>query len=47
MTMGKSFETAGRWSAGSSHPDELGDLYDLAPKTYVNGELRQDGNTGR
>ena len=27
------------------HPDELGDPHDLSIRTYVNDELRQDGNT--
>ena len=46
MTMGKSFETRGPLELWIVTPDELGDPYDLALKTYVNGELRQDGNTG-
>ncbi|OWY62485.1 hypothetical protein B7486_58185 [cyanobacterium TDX16] len=27
-------------------PDELGDPHDLRLRTWVNGELRQDGSTG-
>jgi 2-keto-4-pentenoate hydratase/2-oxohepta-3-ene-1,7-dioic acid hydratase in catechol pathway len=45
MTIGKSFDTRGPLGPWIVTPDELGDPYDLALKTYVNDELRQDGNT--
>ena len=46
MTMGKSFDTHGPLGPWVVTPDELGDPHDLALKTYVNDELRQDSNTG-
>ena len=46
MTMGKSFDTRGPLGPWIVTADELGDPHDLALQTYVNGELRQDGNTG-
>ena len=46
MTMGKSFDTHGPLGPWVVTPDELGDPHDLGIKTYVNHELRQDGNTG-
>jgi len=45
MTMGKSFDTHGPLGPGLVTADELGDPHDLGIRTYVNGELRQDGNT--
>ena len=45
MTMGKSFDTHGPLGPWLVTPEELGDPHDLAIKTYVNDELRQDGNT--
>ena len=45
MTMGKSFDTHGPLGPWVVTADELGDPHDLALKTYVNDELRQDGNT--
>ena len=45
MTMGKSFDTHGPLGPWLVTPDELGDPHDLAIRTYVNDELRQDGNT--
>ena len=45
MTMGKSFDTHGPLGPWIVTPDELGDPHDLSIKTYVNDELRQDGNT--
>jgi 2-keto-4-pentenoate hydratase/2-oxohepta-3-ene-1,7-dioic acid hydratase in catechol pathway len=45
MTMGKSFDTHGPLGPWVVTPDELGDPHNLAIKTYVNDELRQDGNT--
>ena len=46
MTMGKSFDTHGPIGPWVVTPDELGDPHELGIKTYVNEELRQDGNTG-
>jgi 2-keto-4-pentenoate hydratase/2-oxohepta-3-ene-1,7-dioic acid hydratase in catechol pathway len=45
MTMGKSFDTHGPLGPWLVTPDELGDPHGLRLRTYVNGELRQDGNT--
>jgi 2-keto-4-pentenoate hydratase/2-oxohepta-3-ene-1,7-dioic acid hydratase in catechol pathway len=45
MTMGKSFDTHGPLGPWLVTPDELGDPHELAIRTYVNDELRQDGNT--
>ena len=45
MTMGKSFDTHGPLGPWLVTADELGDPHDLALRTYVNDELRQDGNT--
>lgn len=45
FTMGKSFDThcpLGPWIVT---PDEVGDVNDLALRTWVNGELRQDATT--
>ena len=46
MTMGKSFDTHGPLGPWIVTQDELGDPHDLAIRTFVNDELRQDGNTG-
>jgi 2-keto-4-pentenoate hydratase/2-oxohepta-3-ene-1,7-dioic acid hydratase in catechol pathway len=46
MTMGKSFDTHGPLGPWVVTADELGDPHALAVRTYVNGDLRQDGNTG-
>jgi 2-keto-4-pentenoate hydratase/2-oxohepta-3-ene-1,7-dioic acid hydratase in catechol pathway len=46
MTMGKSFDTHGPIGPWIVTQDELGDPHDLAIHTFVNDELRQDGNTG-
>jgi 2-keto-4-pentenoate hydratase/2-oxohepta-3-ene-1,7-dioic acid hydratase in catechol pathway len=46
MTMGKSFDTHGPLGPWVVTADELGDPHALGIKTYVNGEVRQDGNTG-
>jgi 2-keto-4-pentenoate hydratase/2-oxohepta-3-ene-1,7-dioic acid hydratase in catechol pathway len=46
MTMGKSFDTHGPIGPWIVTQDELGDPHDLAIRTYVNDELRQNGNTG-
>ena len=45
MTMGKSFDTHGPLGPWIVTPDELGDPHDLSIRTYVNDELRQNGNT--
>ena len=45
MTLGKSFDTHGPLGPWLVTPDELGDPHDLAIRTYVNDELRQDGST--
>ena len=37
----------GRSARGSSRADELGDPHALGIRTYVNGELRQQSNTGQ
>ena len=36
-----------RSARGSSRADELGDPHALGIRTYVNGELRQESNTGQ
>ena len=45
MTLGKSFDTHGPLGPWVVTPDELGDPHALAIRTFVNDELRQDGNT--
>jgi 2-keto-4-pentenoate hydratase/2-oxohepta-3-ene-1,7-dioic acid hydratase in catechol pathway len=45
MTLGKSFDTHGPLGPWIVTGDELGDPQDLAIKTYVNDELRQNGST--
>ncbi len=45
MTMGKSFDTHGPLGPWLVTGDELGDPHDLTIRTFVNGELRQDGST--
>jgi 2-keto-4-pentenoate hydratase/2-oxohepta-3-ene-1,7-dioic acid hydratase in catechol pathway len=45
MTMGKSFDTHGPLGPWLVTADELGDPHELAIRTYVNEDLRQDGNT--
>ena len=45
MTMGKSFDTHGPLGPWLVTPDELGDPHELSIRTFVNDELRQDGNT--
>jgi 2-keto-4-pentenoate hydratase/2-oxohepta-3-ene-1,7-dioic acid hydratase in catechol pathway len=47
MTMGKSFDTHGPLGPWVVTADELGDPHDLSLRTYVNDELRQDGNTSQ
>ena len=46
MTIGKSFDTHGPLGPWMVTADELGDPHDLAIRTFVNGEQRQNGNTG-
>lgn len=45
MTMGKSFDTHGPIGPWLVTADELSDPHDLAIRTWVNGELRQESNT--
>jgi 2-keto-4-pentenoate hydratase/2-oxohepta-3-ene-1,7-dioic acid hydratase in catechol pathway len=46
MTIGKSFDTHGPLGPWLVTADELGDPHSLSIRTFVNDELRQDGNTG-
>jgi 2-keto-4-pentenoate hydratase/2-oxohepta-3-ene-1,7-dioic acid hydratase in catechol pathway len=46
MTIGKSFDTHGPLGPWIVTPDELGDPHDRRIRTFVNDELRQDGDTG-
>lgn len=46
MTMGKSFDTHGPIGPWITTPDEARAEEGLSMQTYVNGELRQNGNTG-
>jgi 2-keto-4-pentenoate hydratase/2-oxohepta-3-ene-1,7-dioic acid hydratase in catechol pathway len=43
--LGKSFDTHGPLGPWIVTPDELPNVHNLAIKTWVNGELRQDGST--
>jgi 2-keto-4-pentenoate hydratase/2-oxohepta-3-ene-1,7-dioic acid hydratase in catechol pathway len=45
MTMGKSFDTHGPLGPWIVTQNELGDPHELSIRTWVNDELRQDGNT--
>ncbi len=45
FTIGKSFDTHAPFGPYLVTPDEVGDPHDLALKTFVNGELRQNSNT--
>jgi 2-keto-4-pentenoate hydratase/2-oxohepta-3-ene-1,7-dioic acid hydratase in catechol pathway len=45
MMMGKGFDTHGPTGPWIVTTDEMGDPQRLAVRTWVNGELRQDGNT--
>jgi 2-keto-4-pentenoate hydratase/2-oxohepta-3-ene-1,7-dioic acid hydratase in catechol pathway len=47
MMIGKSFDTAGPLGPWIVTADEIGDPHNLSLKTWVDGELRQNGNTGR
>jgi 2-keto-4-pentenoate hydratase/2-oxohepta-3-ene-1,7-dioic acid hydratase in catechol pathway len=44
-TLGKSFDTHGPVGPWLVTPDELPNAHSLSLRTWVNGELRQDGNT--
>lgn len=46
FTMGKSFDTHGPIGPWIVTADEIGDPHDLALRCFVNGELRQQSNTG-
>lgn len=46
MIMGKGFDTHAPVGPWITTPDEAGDIANLSLKCWVNGELRQDGNTG-
>jgi 2-keto-4-pentenoate hydratase/2-oxohepta-3-ene-1,7-dioic acid hydratase in catechol pathway len=46
MVVSKSFDTHGPIGPWIVTPDEIGDPLDLRLRTYVNSDLRQDGNTG-
>jgi 2-keto-4-pentenoate hydratase/2-oxohepta-3-ene-1,7-dioic acid hydratase in catechol pathway len=45
FTIGKSFETFGPIGPWIVTPDEIGDPHNLQLRCYVNGDLRQQGNT--
>jgi 2-keto-4-pentenoate hydratase/2-oxohepta-3-ene-1,7-dioic acid hydratase in catechol pathway len=45
MMMGKGFDTHGPTGPWLVTPDEIDDPQDLRVRTWVNGELRQDGTT--
>lgn len=45
MMMGKGFDTHGPTGPWIVTPDEVEDPRDLTVRTWVNGELRQDGST--
>lgn len=45
FTLGKSFDTHSPFGPYLVTPDEVGDPHDLALKTTVNDEVRQDSNT--
>lgn len=47
MMIGKSFDTAGPLGPWLVTPDEIGDPHRLAIKTWVDGELRQNADTGQ
>jgi 2-keto-4-pentenoate hydratase/2-oxohepta-3-ene-1,7-dioic acid hydratase in catechol pathway len=46
MIMGKGFDTHAPVGPWITTPDEAGDVSSMALKCWVNGELRQNGNTG-
>ena len=45
MMLGKGFDTHGPTGPWIVTPDEIGDVQQLSVRTWVNDELRQDGNT--
>lgn len=45
MTLGKSFDTHGPIGPWLTLPEEVGDPHEMRLRTFVNGEIRQDGNT--
>ncbi len=45
MMIGKSFDTCGPLGPWIVTPDEIGDPHNLAIKTWIDDELRQDANT--
>jgi 2-keto-4-pentenoate hydratase/2-oxohepta-3-ene-1,7-dioic acid hydratase in catechol pathway len=47
LMIGKSFDTCGPLGPWIVTPDELGDPHNLAIKTWIDDELRQDANTGQ
>ena len=47
FTLGKSFDTHCPFGPWLVTADELGDPHDLALKTWINGELRQDSSTSQ
>jgi 2-keto-4-pentenoate hydratase/2-oxohepta-3-ene-1,7-dioic acid hydratase in catechol pathway len=47
FTMGKSFDTHGPIGPWIVTADEIADPHDLNLRTFVNGELRQQNNTGQ
>jgi len=46
-TLGKSFDTHGPFGPWLVTSDEIADPHNLRIRTWVNGELRQDGNTSQ
>lgn len=46
MIMGKGFDTHAPVGPWITTPDEAGDITNMSLKCWVNGELRQNGNTG-
>ena len=46
MIMGKGFDTHAPVGPWITTPDEAGDVSNMSLKCWVNGELRQNGNTG-
>ena len=46
MNMGKGFDTHAPFGPWIVTPDELGPIADLGVRSFVNGELRQDGRAG-
>ncbi len=46
MNMGKGFDTHAPFGPWIVSPDELGPIAELGVRSFVNGELRQDGRAG-